>query len=67
MQFGGVEHTTPSLPEKAAVQTFPIEAVHGLFGEQVVILESKSEMSIMVFELIMMTEPAEEKMVRSSP
>ena len=67
VELGGVEHTTPPLLEEAAVQTFPIEAVHGLFGEQVVILESKSEMSIMVFELIMMTEPAEEKMVRSSP
>ena len=40
MQFGGVEHTTPPLPEEAAAQLVPPkEAVHGLFAEQVVILE----------------------------
>ena len=59
MQFG-VEHTTPPLSAGAAEQTFPIEAVHGLspVAEQVVILEEESEISIMVSELIMMTEPA---------
>ena len=59
-----VEHTTPPLPEVAATQESPPkEAVHGLFDEQVVILETLPgpawpEMLIMVFELIMMIAPA---------
>jgi len=63
----GKLHTTPPLPEEAAVQTFPIEAVHGLFVVQVVILELESLMSIVVSELIMLTEPALELMERSLP
>ena len=54
-------HTTPPLSEEAAAQVVPpYEAVHGLFDEQVVILEAVPEidsaMSIVVFELIMVTE-----------
>ena len=63
MQFGGVEHTTPPLPEEAASQPVPpYEAVHGLFPVQVTILAPESEMSIAVFELIMMTKLAVEEM-----
>ena len=51
------EHTTPPLLEGAAAQKIPpYGAVHGL-SEQVGILEPESEMSIVVFEFIMMTEP----------
>ena len=63
-------HTTPPLSEEAAEQMAPpkpLGTVHGLLPEQVVILESGSEMSIVVFELIMMTEPAAEEMPRSLP
>ena len=54
----GKLHTTPPIFEEAAVQTFPIEAVHGgavLAEEQATILKAESKMSIVVFELIMIT------------
>ena len=53
-------HRTPLLGKSAAhvVAPKPLETVHGLFDEQVTILELESAMSIVVFELIMMTEPA---------
>ena len=57
----GKLHTTPSSDEEAEEQVLPvpIEAVHGLpEAVQVVILEPESLMSIVVSELIMLTEPA---------
>ena len=64
----GVEHTTPPLFEEAAAQVVPPkETVHGLFGEQVVILEVVPEMSIVVFESMMVTKSVEEAMERSLP
>ena len=41
--------------------------MHGLFDEQVVILELESEMSSVVSELIMMTKLAVEEMKMSLP
>ena len=58
----GKLHTTPPSDEPAAVQTFPIEAVHGLLPEQATILEPESEMSIVDSELIMVAEVAPESM-----
>jgi len=56
-QFG-VEHTTPPLPVKAAVHAVPPEeAVHRLSLEQVAILEVDPLMSMVVLELIMVTDP----------
>ena len=57
-------HKTPTGGEEEVVQTLPvpIEFVHGLVGEQVMMLEPESEMSIVVSELIMMTEPTEDLM-----
>ena len=53
-------HRTPSSGEEAAEQD--CTDVHGLFVVQVVILELEPLMSIMVSELIMLTEPALNKM-----
>ena len=53
----GKLHTTPSSDEEAEqVLPVPIEDVHGLFSEQVVILATVPLVSIGVFELIMMIE-----------
>jgi hypothetical protein len=62
----GKLHTTPPSDKEAEEQVLPvpIEDVHGLSpeAEQLVILEPESLMSIMVSELIMMTEPASDLM-----
>ena len=58
-------HRTPPLPEEAAAQVVPpkpLETVHGLFDEQVTILEVSSLMSIVDSELIMVAEVAPEFM-----
>jgi hypothetical protein len=60
----GKLHTTPPSDEEAAEQVLPvpIEEMHGLFPEQVTILEMSPLMSIVDSELIMVAEVALEYM-----